>query len=237
MPTVTPEPIPAVVFLGPAGDTPAERWMSAARRACAADLIDRLAGGGFGPLYLAAAHSSGFDSPPADVEIIADTRSPFHFGRVLAELVDTRRFTSLAYFGAASAPLATAATLAGWLDQARRLSPGGALVNNLHSSDWAILNDAQSVVALADRLPTDNPLGWVLSREAGVRVETPPAAVAARADIDTPGDLALVRGHPDLGPRLRLAVEAIPLELGRRVEDWRVSANAGRDGGTDRQGL
>jgi hypothetical protein len=46
----------------------------------------------------------------------------------------------------------------------------------------------------------------------------PPPAVAARTDFDTPGDLALLHGHADLGPHLRAALSDLPQELAERVD-------------------
>jgi hypothetical protein len=193
--------------------------MSAARRGCSADLLQRLRQAGFGPLYLAAADpSEEEDLAAAAVERLPEAESPFHFGRALVRLIETRGFGPLAYFGGAAAPLAGTDDLHGWLEQAQHLPFDGALVNNLHSTDWAILRDAQRLIGFAERLPTDNPLGWILREEIEVVVETPPASAAARTDIDTPGDLALVRGHPGLGPRLRSALEPFPGGLARRAE-------------------
>src|SRR3990172_11764481 len=129
--------------------------MAAARRACAADLLQRLRGGGFRPLHLVAAEPADREALAApDVEIVADAEAPFHFGRALGRIIATGRFTDLAYFGGASAPLATAECLAGWLQLAQQLPAGGVLVNNLHSTDWAILRDVGKVEGLAERLPT-----------------------------------------------------------------------------------
>jgi len=215
----SPSTFPALVFLPPAGATPAEQWMAAARRACAADLVERLRAQGFSPLFLASGDPQAADALSApDVELIAESTAPFHFGRALSQIVQSRRLTGLAYFGGASAPLATSEVLAGWRDQARQIVSDGALVNNLHSTDWAFLRDARCIVTLAERLPTDNALGWVLSREAGLVVEMPSPSTAARTDIDTPGDLALIRRHPDLGHRLKQALSPFPEDLERRVD-------------------
>jgi hypothetical protein len=99
------------------------------------------------------------------------------------------------------------------------LKPGALLVNNLHSSDWAILTDTGPIHDVQERLATDNPLGWVLREEAGLAVEVPPPTSASRTDIDTPGDLALVRAHPNIGPHLRAALEDFPRGLAGRVAD------------------
>ncbi len=213
-------PIPTVVFLPPAGRSRAEQWLAGARRAAAADLIERIRSSGFDPIYLSAADPGDREFLAAgDVEIVPEPKPPFHFGRALAQVIEAGRFTDLAYFGGAAAPLATGEQLAKWLHQARQLPAGGALVNNLHSTDWAILRDARRAAPLAERLPTDNPLGWVLRQEAGVVVEAAPASAASRTDIDTPADLALMRGHPGLGPHLRAALEPFPETLARRVDE------------------
>jgi len=214
-----PRSIPVLVFLPSAGGSRAEQWMAAARRACAADLLDRLRASGFGPIHLVAAESSDREALAAPgLEALPDPTSPFHFGRALVQVIESGGFKELAYFGGAAAPLATVESLAAWRYLAQRLPPDGVLVNNLHSTDWAILRNARRLVGLAERLPTDNPLGWVSRQEAGLTVQTPPATVAARADIDTPGDLALLRRHPDLGPNLRQMLETLPEELGRRAD-------------------
>jgi hypothetical protein len=193
--------------------------MAAARRACTADLLLRLRDAGFGPLYLAAADPSdrAFLAAP-EVEILTEPEAPFHFGRALERIIVAGGFAELAYFGGASAPLAAGERLAEWLRQAQDLPEGAVLVNNLHSTDWAILRDARRIVGLAERLPTDNPLGWVLQQEAGLTVQMPPASTAARTDLDTPGDLALVRKHADLGPRLRQTLQSFPEGLGQRAD-------------------
>jgi len=211
-------PIPAIVFLPPAGDTRAEQWMASARRACAADLVQRLRAGGFDPVHVAAADRSAGDIIAASDAILTESESPFHFGRALVQIIESHHFTELGYFGGACAPLATGETLAGWRRQAESLPEDGVLVNNVYSTDWAILRDARVVLGLAERLPTDNPLGWVLREEAGRPVHSPAPTSAARTDIDTPGDLALVRRHRDLGPNLREMLEPFPEALGRRAD-------------------
>jgi hypothetical protein len=149
---------------------------------------------------------------------LPEAPQPFHFGRTLARLVEERGFTHLAYFGGASAPLASAELLLSWRAQAGDLPQGGALVNNLHSTDWAILSDARRLVPLADRLPTDNSIGWVLEVEGGAVVEEPPPTTASRTDFDTPSDLALILGHPALGSQLRKALHPFPEGLQRKVD-------------------
>ncbi len=142
----------------------------------------------------------------------------FHFGEALARLIADQDFIRLAYFGGASAPLATAASFLSWRALADNLPPDGALVNNLHSTDWAILNDARRLLPLADRLLSDNSIGWVLREEGGAFVEEPPPTTASRTDFDTPSDLGMILGHPALGASLRATLDLIPEGLRGRVD-------------------
>ncbi len=150
--------------------------------------------------------------------IAAAPSGKFHFGRALSGVIEGEGGGPLAYFGGASAPLATKEVLALWRGQAGELPAGGALVNNLHSTDWAILTDPTTIPNLAERFPSDNPLGWVLATEAGVSVRSLPPQAVSRTDLDTPGDAALLRGHPHLGRSLRSRLADLPEALSRRAE-------------------
>ncbi len=123
----------------------------------------------------------------------------------------------LAYFGAASAPLLSASVLSSLFDQARELPQRSGLVNNLHSTDWMVLNDTSGLQAVADRLPKDNMAGWVLSHEGGYQIESMPAETLYRADLDTPADVAFVARHPGAGDELRAAASTLDENLRRRV--------------------
>jgi hypothetical protein len=138
---------------------------------------------------------------------------PFHFGRALAAFAEWTGEQELAYFGGASAPLLTSGLADEACDRLERAKGALAIVNNLHSTDWILLNSAGALSRLVPLLPTDNPLGWVLSHEGGFTVETLPARAATRADIDTPADLLLLTHHPDLGPTVRGFLTGAPQHL------------------------
>jgi hypothetical protein len=138
----------------------------------------------------------------AGVEVLPPAAEPFHFGRVVAGIAERHRIERLLYLGGASAPLLTTGAIRRMLDDVAGQSPPYALVNNYHSTDWGVLCGAADLWRLADDLPTDNALGWVLDTQAGWRVEGLPAAAASRCDIDTPSDVLLLHGHPDVGPHL-----------------------------------
>ncbi len=198
------DPIPAIIMLSPWGSSEAERWMATARAAAASDLVSRLRDlPQYDPILLLAADESDVDRlTAAGATPIPYRQTGFHFGRVLAETVRTQGLDRLAYFGGASAPLVHAGLLR---ELAERLGEAGArhaVVNNLHSTDWGLIDGSQPLLSLRERLPLDNALGWVLKHEAGYAVTDLPPTAASRLDLDTPTDILMASGHPDAGPQL-----------------------------------
>lgn len=206
------EPIPVLLMLPPAGRTRAEGWVAQARRAASLDLLSRLQrvpqAGAIS--VLAAAPEDQRELQRGGARLLKASAGEFHFGRVVAEILRQEGWPTLAYFGGASAPLAGEVFLR---EAFQRAGTGRAVVNNYHSTDWAIVGDAAVLIQMAERLPTDNPIGWVLDHEAGLAVESLPSSAASRADIDTPADAALLRDHPDAGPEMRSFLGALPESL------------------------
>jgi len=203
------DPIPVLLMLPPAGGTRAEAWVARARRAAALDLLARLHElREAGPVWVLAAEADDRrEMENHGARALASEPGDFHFGRALASILEREGWPGVAYFGGASAPLADG----GFLREAfRHAAPGRPVVNNIHSTDWAVVRDSRALIDLADRFPTDNPLGWVLAHEARLEVYELPASAASRADIDTPTDAALLRGHPAAGPELRTFLEEVP---------------------------
>jgi hypothetical protein len=212
-------PIPVLIMLPPAGGSQAEEWMASARRAAALDLLDMLSGlQDIGEAYVLAANTADREALAAvGASPVDEPPPPFHFGQVLASFVIERGMDRLAYFGGASAPLLSKEMITDACNQIAPTAAPAAAVNNLHSTDWVILNHAQTLAEIAPRLPKDNSLGWVLEREAGFTVHSQAPSAATRADIDTPTDLLLMAGHPHLGPNLQSFLEQAPQELLERV--------------------
>jgi len=214
------DPLPILLMLPPAGETRAEAWVAQARTAAALDLLARIQQTpGAGPVSAIAANPDDRRELAArGVRVIPSEAGAFHFGRVIASIVRKEGWRRLGYFGGASAPLATETLLQEAFENA---GPGRAVVNNYHSTDWAIVGDASALVSVAERLPSDNPLGWVLQHEAGLDVQGLPPRASTRADIDTPTDAAMLRGHPDAGPAMRAFLEILPLELASKLDRLR----------------
>jgi hypothetical protein len=181
--------------------------MASARRAACHDTILRLQATGMAePILLLAAEAEDREalrSTGVTILVAPQGEGSFHFGRALAWVAESVGQGPLAYFGGASAPLMPAGALGEVLGQACE-SAGRpvAWVNNHLSTDWAVLANWGSVGAAAASLATDNPLGWVLGRQAGCELIALPASAATQADIDTPADALLMRRHPALGKAL-----------------------------------
>ncbi len=139
----------------------------------------------------------------------------FHFGRRLAGLMARFPAAVYLYLGAGSLPLLPLETLAEAVNEVAQAGSPAAVTNNLHSSDWTVLNCPEAVAARVERLASDNALGWVLRTEAGVAVRSLPPSASTRIDIDTPADLLLLALHPRVGPALEHYLQAMPRDSSR----------------------
>ena len=218
---VCPPMIPVLIMLPPKGPSAAERWVAEGRLAAAQDLLARLhKTSPASSLSVLAADPEDREQLRRQGEILtADRSEPFHFGRELALFVEQSGLPNLAYFGGASAPLVTPEILqAAFVNVAEAREPL-ALVNNYFSTDWIILNHAERLIPLADRLVNDNALGWVLHHDGGFHVETLGGLAGWQTDVDTPADLLLLDGHPALGPNLGAFLASAPADCMRRIHE------------------
>lgn len=197
------------IFLPPSGDSRAERWVAAARLAAASDLLLRLKKLEVaGPISVLAAEDEEAQALEAlGARRIRRESASFHFGETLAAIAREQGGGALAYFGGGSAPLLSPSALSKAFHSALLAEGPFAAVNNLHSTDWAVLSETNALSRLAERLPGDNPLGWVLATEADYTVDAPAPSAETAADIDTPSDVLLLGGHSGLGDHLRSFLE------------------------------
>jgi hypothetical protein len=193
------------LFLGPEGPSLAEQWVGGGRWAAACDavqLVSRLPGL---TTTVIASPPPALATDPLPEPVLwdwDDATRPFHFGARLSGLMRAYPADVYLYLGAGSVPLLPLDTLAEAVERVAQAPRPCAITNNLHSSDWLICNCPEVIHAHVARLPTDNALGWVLLREAGIEVRALPATAATRFDIDTPADLLLLQHHPRTAPRL-----------------------------------
>jgi len=215
--------IPVLIMLPPSGASRAEQWVAQGRTVAALDLTSQFAAlGDVATISLIAGEAEDRAALQAlGATLVQEAETPFHFGRTLVRFLVKTGITRLAYFGGASAPLVGLDALGEVFREVLGSEEPTAVVNNLYSTDWAVLNHAQRLVPSAERFPTDNPLGWVMERELGFRVRALEPSAASRADIDTPSDLLLLNRHHGLGPHLAQFLSSAPDEATRRVERLR----------------
>jgi hypothetical protein len=217
------EPIPTVLMLPPHGESESEHWVAAGRLAAARDLLVRLQQAGlYAPIYTVVAEEQ-------DAEILVSDgahrhifrQQEFHFGRVLAELCEINSLDRLAYFGGASAPLLPAPNLIELGERLQRKDGPRAIVNNLYSTDWFLTNAVSPIHGYSERLPVDNPFGWIYATEVGIDVMSEEPSASTRADLDTPTDFAMLIGHPHVGDHLNAFLCSIPENLLTRLNQIR----------------
>ncbi len=190
------------------------RWVRGARRAAAADLLRQIENHpGIEQILLVTPELKGLPVPGNCLHVISEP-GPVHVGRLLADLSQQFDLERLLYFGGGSAPLLKDETLDQILKRwivAERL----VITNNRFASDWAAVAPTEMLGQWVERLPQDNMLGWVLSTEAGLKVEDFPATAESRLDIDTPIDLITLKQHPKTKPYLRHYLDSLPLDTDR----------------------
>jgi len=198
------ESFPVLIMMPPYGLSPAEKWVGEGIQAACLDLIARIKSLGLGLSIhvLAAEEEDRVLTKQHGAIALESSQESFHFGKALENFIFEQDVERLAYFGAGSAPLISDDILRGAFEQILHADSPNAVVNNLHSTDWAIFSHAKSLNGIAERFPSDNPIGWVLSNEWGFHVDALPASAATRTDIDTPTDLMMMREHPAIGPHL-----------------------------------
>ena len=192
-------------MMPPHGPSPAESWVGKGIQAAGLDLITRMKDLELDlEVFVLAAEEEDRELAKAQgAHVIRGSKEAFHFGKALTHFIQEKNVEKVAYFGSGSAPLLSREILHGSFLKVLQLNHPYAVVNNLHSTDWAIITQANSLLGISDRLPSDNPIGWVLSNEMGFDVESLPISAGTRADIDTPSDLLMMYGHPGMGPNLR----------------------------------
>jgi CTP:molybdopterin cytidylyltransferase MocA len=221
--------VTAVVMVGESGGaTEPVAWVQGARRRAARDLLEQLQRQpAVDELILVSPEAD--DLAAAATHFIRSQPGAIHVGRQLAQIAaefGSRR--GLLCFGGGSAPLLADDTLER-LITGLAASDGLVVTNNRFASDWAGWVPATAITGLVDRLPQDNMLGWVLSSEAGLPVESLPPSAASRLDIDTPADLLVLSLHPGTRYHLRAYLEQLPLDSERLAQAVRVLATpAGR---------
>ncbi|HLE29270.1 MAG TPA: hypothetical protein VI793_14180 [Anaerolineales bacterium] len=211
-----------LIFLGREGLGEIEQWVAGGRIAAMRDAVQLTMTLPQAARVVVAAPEPELEEQHPDLPVIWDFDAPsqsFHFGQRLAALMDGYPSDVFVYLGAGSLPLLPRDVLAQAVEEVACATTPLAITNNLHSSDWIVLNCPEAVRSRPHRLERDNALGWVLTNEASVEVRGLNPSAATRVDIDTPADLLALSLHPRTGPELSAYLRAHPQDTSR----WRAA--------------
>jgi len=211
----------AIIMLGAGAGSSAEALVLEAQRAATIDLVNLIQAHINARIILSSPQLDWFPRDIDAVRVVDAPHQPFHFGAVLADLIESQALDGVLYFGGGSAPLLDGRVMeviTGLLAHAGgRIPTHIALANNRHSSDWVTISQAQDALPIIRAAHRDNSLAWALGESGTYEVRIPAGIRPATSmDIDTPTDLAILRLHPDCPPHLRSALDkpeldAIPL--------------------------
>lgn len=201
-------------MLGGMGRSRLEELMRHALEASALDAIEiALATGRYTGAVLIADRPPTLDVPPA-VEVDVDAPGvPFQYGARLAGAIAARGIESLVYLGGGSAPLLGTAefeALAHALD-GPPVTVAVGVSNNFFSADLFGLRPASLLAALDPSPAKDNNVPRRLTDEHGAAFRELPRTLATQTNLDTPIDLATLALSGRGGPRLRAALEGVPV--------------------------
>ena len=204
--------ITAVVMVGESGAAlEPDSWVRGAQRAAAQDLLRQLSNQPeIDKLIVVSPTADDLNIYDVTEHLTSDAGS-VHIGRWLAKITQKYDVERLLYFGGGSAPLISDHLLTEIVEKLAA-APEGVITNNQFASDWAGITPAKSLKKWTERIPQDNMIGWVLSREAGLPIEDLPPSAATRLDIDTPSDLVTLTLHPRVKSHLRRYLSQISLD-------------------------
>ncbi|HEY8347523.1 MAG TPA: hypothetical protein VIL07_09670 [Symbiobacteriaceae bacterium] len=204
----------AVIFEGggAAGD-PLQQQIRQLRQAVTLDSLVKYQDAGLDQVVLAT------DQPDLAREAlrlgarIRDTQEerPFHFGRVLQQVVRESGAGAVLYCSGAGLPLITRQQIQ-WILGKLAERPPCVVVNNVQSADLVAWNPA-SYIDRIEPPESDNRLGWLL-QAAGMELILIPHSAAIHFDLDTPTDFLILHLSGGAGPRARAALAQLdwPLE-------------------------
>lgn len=200
-----------IVFLGGMGGSPIEDLLGESLAESALDILEEaLATGAFGRALLVADSDALAPRLPAGVELDLDAE-PFHFGRRLAGIVRDHAIERPVYAGAGGVPLLRGSDLAA---VARHVSEAEDVVitNNYFSADLVAFAPG-AAIAKIDPPENDNLLPRLLHGQAGLTSAPLPRSPATQFNIDSPGDLAILKLAGGGGPHLTAFVERFEADL------------------------
>lgn len=209
-------PTALVLMFGHTDANDVRRLVQDARLAATEDLLQRGGACGWDRVIFCSNRPEVLAENGLKIERVANTTSPFHFGRELQALVEQHGLQQhgVLYVGG-GLPLLSSTTLHSLHVSLAEADEAG-VTNNLHSCDFAGWAPGGAILR-ATAPDTDNDLAWQL-RRAGLEITELPRCAETIFDIDTPTDLALLALALDSGmesvpgPRLQAVLQRLPFD-------------------------
>lgn len=206
-----------VIFEGGAEDGQLEQDMRYARQGIVLDQLVKAQNAGFARIILCTPYDSLAQAAAmldVPVEVVStDITSPFHFGRLLRDVVREKQLERVLYMGGAAAPLLSSSELL-YLAELLAQNENVVIANNYYSADIVGFNPGTALdrISLPD---IDNVLALALVHEASLRLIPLQRSLGLSFDVDTPSDLLILAVHPDTGPYTREALASLDLDYAR----------------------
>ncbi|HEX5417097.1 MAG TPA: hypothetical protein VFZ25_15645 [Chloroflexota bacterium] len=190
-----------LVFVGGSRESAIEEVLADAHEAVALDTLERLLGCPEFDAPIVATGSRGLVRQLRDwpVRVVPDDGS-FHFGRVLAGLIERFGVERAFYVGGGAAPLLSVEELSR-VGQLVLTNERVLVANNFFSADFVAFTPADAIHRIAPPA-IDNDLAFRLQREGGLRNLPLERTSGTQMDLDTPTDLLILSLHPNVGPNL-----------------------------------
>ena len=194
-----------------AAQSAGERIIEESRAACLIDTAERARAAGFGEIVVHTTAPQLLEQLPRGAVVRRSERRA-SIGAVVAAAAAAAA-GPVCYAGAGM----PAMTAADWRCVREWIEAGGALANNLHSSDFVAVPDAALLAALG-REVIDNGFARRLREDCGLDIAAAAPSAAALLDLDTPADLALLglardTGVLEIGPQLSAVLDRCAAQL------------------------
>jgi len=203
-----------LVFVGGSRNSAVEELLADAQEAVALDTLERLSSCPEfeEPIVATASRKLLRQLRDWPVRVIPDDES-FHFGRVLAALIERFDVEHAFYIGGGAAPLLRADVLSK-IGQMVLTNDRVLVPNNFFSCDFVAFSPASAIHRVAPP-SIDNDLAFRLQREGGLQHLPLERSSATQMDVDTPTDVLILALHPHVGPNLRRFLDSADLDCSR----------------------
>ncbi len=203
-----------IVFFDGDAASEIERRLDALRLAVAQHLLEAAARAGYAPLLVVTPDDAARAALAPLAEVVRPATEPFHLGRELKALAESRGLERICMTGGGYGALLTPSDLRALRE---RVESADSVVvsNNYYSADIVAFAPSRALDAV-DLPAADNPLPRLLHQQAGLPSYELPRGASWLFDVDTPTDATILLRDARCPEQVR-RVGAWEAELGERL--------------------